>query len=54
MDYFTDRVKDIALSYTEIIHDTEDQSLESIENYSFSQTRSKQPTASTASTSNNT
>ena len=50
MDSFTDRVKDIALSYTEIIHDTEDQSLETIENQSFSHTRREQPT-STASTS---
>ena len=54
MGSFTDRVKDIALSYTEIIHDTEDQSLENIENQSFSHTRREQPTASTASTSNNT
>ena len=54
LESFTERVKDIALSYTEIIHDTEDQSLETIENQSFSHTRREQPTASTASTSNNT
>ena len=56
MESFTERVKDIALSYTEIIHDTESQSLENIENPSFSNThtRREQPTASTASTSNNT
>ena len=50
MDSFTDKVKDIALSYTEIIHDTEDQSLENIENQSFTHTRREQPTP-TASTS---
>ena len=52
LDSFTDRVKDIALSYTEIIHATEDQNLENIENQSFahSHTRREQPT-STASTS---
>ena len=44
-----------ALSYTEIIHDTESQSLENIENpFSNTHTRREQPTASTASTSNNT
>ena len=31
MGAFTDRVKDIVLSYTEIIHATEDQTLENIE-----------------------
>ena len=53
---FTVRVKYIALSYAEIIHDTESQSLETIENPSFSHTyiRGEQPTASTVSTSNNT
>ena len=48
---FTERVKDIALSYTEIIHDTQSQSLENIEN---SHTRREQPTSSTASTSKQT
>ena len=44
------------LSYTEIIHDTESQSLENIENPSFSNThtRREQPTTSTASTSRET
>ena len=53
---FTERVKDIALSYTEIIHDTESQSLGNIENPSFSNThtRREQPTTSTASTSRET
>ena len=51
MQSFTERVKDIVLSYTEIIHDTESQSLDTIENLSFSNThtRREQPT-----TSNNT
>ena len=50
---FTERVKDIALSYTEIIHDTESQSLENIENPSFSNTHTRRELP-TASTSNNT
>ena len=57
MDSFTDRVKDIALSYTEIIHATEDQNLENIENQSFahSRTRREQPTSTAfTSKSNNT
>ena len=51
MQSFTERVKDFAMSYTEIINDTESQSLDTIENASFSNThtRREQPT-----TSNNT
>ena len=55
---FTDRVKDIVLSYTEIIHATEDQSLENIENESFAHTRRDKPistiSTSKSSKSNNT
>ena len=57
MGAFTDRVKDIVLSYTEIIHATEDQALENIENESFAHTRREEPTSTstaTASTSINT
>ena len=49
---FTDRVKYIVLSYTEIIHATEDQSLENIENESFAHTRREKPIST--SKSNNT
>ena len=48
---FTERVKDIALSYTEIIHDTQSQTLQNIQN---SHTRREEPTSSTASTSKDT
>ena len=52
---FTDRVKDIVLSYTEIIHATEDQSLENIENESFAHTRRDKPISTiSTSKSNNT
>ena len=53
---FTERIKDIALSYTEIIHDTKSQSLENLENPSFSNkhTRREQPTTWTVSTSRET
>ena len=48
MQSFTERVKDFAMSYTEIIHDTESQSLDTIENAAFSNThtRREQATAS--------
>ena len=52
-DAFTVRVKDIVLSYAEIIHGTE----ENIENESFAHTRREEPTSTstaTASTSRNT
>ena len=48
---FTERVKDIALSYTEIIHDTQSQSLQNIHN---SHTRREESISSTASTSKDT
>ena len=53
MESFTDRVKDIALSYTEIIHATEDQNLENFENQSFAHchTRREQPSTSKSNTS---
>ena len=57
MESFTERVKDIALRYTEIINDTQSQSLGNIENGLFSNThtRREQPTTtSTASTSKET
>ena len=57
MPSFTERVKYIALRYTEIFHDTESQSLGNIKNPSFSNThtrREQQPTTSTASTSRET
>ena len=50
---FTVRVKDIVLSYAEIIHGTE----ENIENESFAHTRREEPTSTstaTSSTSRNT
>ena len=47
---FTERVKDIALSYTEIIHDTQSQSLQNIQN---SHTRREQPTPSTSKDTEN-
>ena len=47
---FTERVKDIALSYTEIIHDTQSQSLQNIHN---SHTRREQPTSSTSKDTEN-
>ena len=46
---FTDRVKDIALSYTEIIHDTQSQSSQNI----HSHTRRKEPTPSTSKDTEN-
>ena len=51
MESFTERVKNFAMSYAEIINDTESQSLDTIENAAFSNThtRREQPT-----TSNNT
>merc|ERR1711872_454955 len=48
---FTERVKDIALSYSEIIHDTQSQTLQNIQN---SHTRREEPTSSTTSTSEDT
>ena len=50
---FIERVKEIVLSYTQIIHDSESQSLENIENPSFSNTHTRRVEA-IASTSNNT
>ena len=51
VESFTERVKDFAVSYAEVIHDTESQSLDTIGNAAFSNThtRREQPT-----TSNNT
>ena len=49
VESFTERVKDFAVSYAEVIHDTESQSLDTIENAAFSNThtRREQPTTST-------
>ena len=54
MGSFVDRVKDIVISYTEILHAAEDQTLEDIENDSFAQTRREKPISTSTSKSSNT
>ena len=49
MGSFVDRVKDIVISYTEIIHPTENQTLENIENESFAHTRREKPISTSKS-----
>ena len=53
MESFTESVKGIALSYTEVIHATEDQDLETISNESIVTHTRREPTASTSKSISN-